>query len=221
MASTSFAQTRTLFAYHRLATKDLEQVDRYIREKIQASRKNEERKEAHLLEAMLALYGRPNSDNLIEKVSSGLTSELRSTELFEPVTKTFITEALSAIKNKNNDVTPDAVVTYLIMLENWILEFKSQITDSEVEKFFVQIREAKIQITSMARQASQTHMPYRLVNPSDLASRLLKELEQQRKEDKKRLNNSLKEKKGSSDIPEDSKNKESDQTNEKMKEPSE
>jgi hypothetical protein len=168
---------KTIFVYHRLVMKDLEQMDRYLRAKIGESQKSEVDQVSHLVDATLTLFSRPNLDNMIEKLNPVLLAELNSTGLTQIVFEKFIDECLGGIRDANKEISSEAQITYIIALENWMLEIKSKIHDEEIRKLFEKISNSEVKISKLAKASANLHMPYSLKEPVDIAKRILKEYE--------------------------------------------
>jgi len=171
---------KLILAYHRLMMKDLEQMDRYLRAKIHESQKSNLEQVGHLVEATLTLFSRPNFDNMIEKLSPILLSELSNNGLTYAVFEKFIDEALIAVKDVNNDIASDAQVTYIIALENWMIEMKGRLNDEDIYKLFKKIVKSDVKISKLAKVSAELHMPYKLVEPVDLSNKLLKEFDEKK-----------------------------------------
>jgi hypothetical protein len=168
---------KPIFVYHRLMMKDLEQMDRYLRAKIGESQKSEVDQVSHLVDATLTLFSRPNFDNMIEKLNPVLLAELNSTGLTQIVFEKFIDECLSGIRDASKEISSEAQITYIIALENWILEMKSRIQNEETRKLFEKIANSEVKISKLAKASANLHIPYNLVEPTDLAKKILKEYE--------------------------------------------
>lgn len=171
----SRSEAKMIFAYHRLAMKDLEQMDRYLRAKIVESQKSQSEQIPHLIEATLTLFSRPNLDNMIEKLTPTLLAELNSYELTGVVFNKFVEDALVAIKDETKDTPSDAQVTYLIALENWMVEMKSRLDNREIYQAFEKVAQGKAKISKLAKISADLHIPYPLVEPSEYAQKILNE----------------------------------------------
>jgi len=169
------AKAKAIFSYHRLFMKDLEQMDRYVRAKILESQKSESDQVTHLVDASLTLFSRPNLDNMIEKIAPILLAELSSNDLTEVVFSRMVDESLVAIKDLNKDVSAEAQITYLIALENWMLEMKSRLHNEEIKKIYQKIAESDVKASGVAKASADRHMPYRLIEPVELSKKIMQE----------------------------------------------
>lgn len=177
----SYSRDEKIFVYHRLATKGVEEMDRLVKRKIQASRSDETLRLSHLVEATQALFCRPNYDNLIEKVLPQLMVELKDKDLTKPVFESFLKDALSAVKNEGGQVSPEAQVTYWIGLENWVKEMSLFLDQEEVRNLFSLLAQEKIKPTKEAQKESKIRIPYRLQNVTELAKSYLQKYEDKNK----------------------------------------
>lgn len=170
------ATNKEIYVYHRLIMKDLEQMDKFVQERIQKAKTTGQNKEELLYEALLTLFSRPNLDNLIEKIAPSLHAELATQDLQEKLYSQLITEALTAIKPSNAEKTKiETQLTYLIVLENWLVEFRPKIKSPEIKKWYQQIADNNIKLSKKQLKHAQVQMPYNLKNPSQLAKEILKQ----------------------------------------------
>jgi hypothetical protein len=174
---------KVIFAYHRLVLKDLEQMDRFIRAKIKESQNNQSEQISHLVDAMVTLFSRPNLDNMVEKLAPVLLSELSSQDLTKVVFHRFVEEALQGIRSQNHSY--DAQITYVIALENWIVEMKNRLNDEIIYSLFEKIAFSEVTVSKKARQSSQSHIPYDLPEPVTLTKKILKEFNEKKEKQEK------------------------------------
>lgn len=176
-----FGQNKSIFVYHRLMMKDLEAMNRYLIDKVEKSRVEDQLH--HLSEAALTLFSRPNNDNQISKIISTLGSELNIHDLSSVVYNKMIDEALAGVKDEGNIISAEAQITYLIALENWMLEFKPRSHEDPYFEIYKKISESKLGIPKKSSRAANARMPYRLIEPSKLAAEILKSaIERRQKE---------------------------------------
>lgn len=172
----TLAVEKEIYVYHRLIMKDLDQMDKFVQERIVQSKIQLLEKEPLLYEALLTLYSRPNLDNLIEKIGPSLHAELISQDLDNKLYSQLINEALTALKSENTSkIKIDTQLTYLILLENWLIEFRPKIKSLEIKKWFQKIADANITLTKKQLKQAKIHMPYNLKNPSEIAREILKQ----------------------------------------------
>lgn len=168
----SITQAGLLFPYNRLATKDLDQMNKLIKEKVKESKQSRGDKSIPLKEALQAVYSRPNEDFMIEKVVSSVKNELDELDSWEKTVRALTKEAIGALKNpKAFKVT--AQVTYAIFLENIVAEFKPKLNEDFEKEILTQIRDAQIQITKEALNERRLKMMKELRSPSELATTAL------------------------------------------------
>jgi len=172
---------KMIFAYHRLTTKNLEQMDQFLRLKIKISQQNQANQTEHLIGALLTLMSRPNFDNMIEKLLPLLMTELNNTELTHTVIDAFIDECLNGIRDPNNSIPGQAQVTYAIALENFLIEFKSYLHQAQYHKHYEKIANSNVRISKLAELSSKTHIPYTLIEPVALAKKILREWNEKNK----------------------------------------
>lgn len=161
-----------LFQYNQLMLKDLDQMDKILRDKIKEAKKTRGDKVIPLKEALQAVYSRPNEDDMIDKIIGPLKHELNELESYEDVVRELVTEAIGALKNPRA-FSPVVQVTYVVFLENILAEFKPK-TDSKFESDIIkQIRDAKIETTKEAKKERKLRVMKELASPSDIAAGIL------------------------------------------------
>ncbi len=171
------AQAGLLFSYSRLALKDLDQMNKLIKDKIKESKKESGDKTMPLREALQAVFSRPNEDFLIEKVLPPLKNELDELNAWERTVKALLKESIGALTNPKA-FKPEAQVTYAIFLENLVSELKPKIGEEFEHSVLTQIRDAKIELTNEAASERHLRMMKESVSPSLLAQAALEAHEQ-------------------------------------------
>lgn len=172
---TGVAHAGLLFTYHQLTLKNLDQMNALIKNKIKESKSAYSGKLVPLKEALQAIFSRPNTDDMINKVRDPLRNQLDQESSYEIVFEELIQEAIYALKNTKN-FKRDVQVTYSIFLENTISEFKPDIKDGNFEmKMLIKISESNIILTKEARKERQLRLMTEGVSPSELAKIILDE----------------------------------------------
>lgn len=172
---TTFSAEKEIYVYHRLVMKDLEQMDTFVSDRIKKSKEAGQNKEELLYEALLTLFSRPNLDNLIEKIAPTLHAELVSQNLHTKLYSQMINEAISTLKSQNlMNIKIDTQLTYLIALENWMVEFRPKATSSDIQKWYQQIADSNLDLSKKQLKHAKIQMPYNLKSPSQLANEILK-----------------------------------------------
>ncbi|MBN8535988.1 MAG: hypothetical protein J0M15_02955 [Deltaproteobacteria bacterium] len=172
---TGVAHAGLLFTYHQLTLKNLDQMNALIKNKIKESKSAYSGKLVPLKEALQAIFSRPNTDDMINKVRDPLRNQLDQESSYEIIFEELIQEAIYALKNTKN-FKRDVQVTYSIFLENTISEFKPDIKDGNFEmKMLIKISESNIILTKEARKERQLRLMTEGVSPSELAKIILDE----------------------------------------------
>ena len=179
------AQVTQLYSYSRLALKDLDEMNKIVQSKVRESRASKGDKVFPLREALQAVYSRPNDDFMIDKISSPLRNELDEHMAYESTIRSLVEEACDRLRNADK-IKPVAQVTYLVLLENIMAEFKPRIEEKFERALFATIRDAQIQISKKAAAEQKLGMMRPSKSPSLVADELLKALEQKEKEKAKK-----------------------------------
>ncbi|MFN7824754.1 MAG: hypothetical protein ACK5P6_05275 [Pseudobdellovibrionaceae bacterium] len=166
------AQAGLLFNYPQLALKDLDQMNKIVRSKINESKKSGGDKVIPLKEAFQAVFSRPNDDLMIEKIISPLKSELEEHEAYEETVRDLVKEAISALKNPKA-FQPVVQVTYVVFLENIISEFRPKAQEEFEKSIITQIRDAKIDLPKGARDERTLRMMKQNPSPSEIAAAII------------------------------------------------
>jgi len=173
LISSVSAQAGLLFTYSRLATKDLDQMNQLIIDKMKESRKESGDKVIPLREAMQAVYSRPNEDDMIEKIVSPLKTELEEHDAYEDAVRALVKEADGALNNPKA-FKPEALNTYVVFLENIVAEFKPHVDGGFERSVLKTIHEAKISLTKEVVNERRLRMMRETESPSDTAGAILK-----------------------------------------------
>lgn len=167
------AQAGLLFNYSQLALKDLDQMNKLVRDKVQESKKSSSGKVVPLKEALQAVYSRPNDDDLIDKVVTPLRTNLDESEAWEKTLSQLTDEAINALKNPKA-FKPVVQMTYVIFLENMLAEVKPYIKNNGFERELVErVRKADIQVTKEAVNERKLRTMKGTVSPSEIAAKVL------------------------------------------------
>ena len=179
------SQAGLLYTYHQLTLKDLDQMSSLVKNKIKESKAAYSGKSVPLKEALQSVFSRPNSDDMISKVMDQLRYHLDQEEAYEKVFEELIQEALNALTNTKN-FKKDVQVTYAIFLENFISEFKPDLTAENFEmKMIKKIADSKIELTKDARKERQLRLMSEGSSPSELAKKVIQDYEKRKEEELK------------------------------------
>jgi len=174
------AQAGLLFNYSQLALKDLDQMNKLVRAKIQESKKSGGNKVIPLKEALQAIFSRSNEDFMIEKIVPHLKTELEEHDAWESSIQALVKEAIGALKNPKA-FKPVVQVTYQIFLENIISELKPRLSEDFENRIVTQIRDAKIELTKEAMNERRLRVMRASPSPSAVADSVLKDFEEAKK----------------------------------------
>jgi hypothetical protein len=173
----SHAQAGLLFNYSQLALKDLDQMNKLVRAKIQESKKAGGNKNIPLKEALQAVFSRSNEDFMIEKLVPQLKVELEEQGGWESSLQALVKEAIGALKNPRA-FQPVVQVTYQVFLENVISELKPRAGEKFENKILTQIRDAHIEVSKEAANERRLRVMKESTSVSKLAEAVLKEHEE-------------------------------------------
>lgn len=165
------------YTYHDLALKDLDKMTALVREKIKESRASKSGKLFPLKEALQIVYGRPEDDIMIDKLTSPLRNEIEEHTDWGKALDELATDSIKALKQAKN-YQPAYQATYILILHNILSDVKPQIRDNGWEKKLIEkIRDANVEVSKAARDERYKRTGKQISSPSDTAAELLKEAE--------------------------------------------
>lgn len=171
-----------LYQYHQLTLMDLDQMTKLVQEKIKESKKADA-PTVPLKEAIQAVYARPDSDRMIDKVVGPLRLELQDLDQYERIMTELTEEALNALKHTKN-FKPPVQVTYSIFLENLIADSRNLAAgeDGFERKILKKIKKAKVELTKEAKNERAVRGLTEARSPSEIVSDVLDSIEKAEKE---------------------------------------
>lgn len=166
----SWVSAQTMYSYTRLALKDLDEMNAIIQGKLNESNNAMgESKLPPLREALQAVFARSNEDLMIEKVITPLKNALDDLEAWESSVDLMVDDAIKGLKDPGK-IKPVAQVTYLIMLENVLQEFKPKAQEKFEGSVINRIRDAKIVLTKEAVKERKLKTMKNVKSPSEIAA---------------------------------------------------
>lgn len=171
-----------LYHYHQLTLMDLDQMTKLVQDKIKEAKKADA-PTVPLKEAIQAVYARPDTDRMIDKVVGPLRLELQDMDQYERIIIELTEEALNALKHTKN-FKPPVQVTYAIFLENLIADSRNLAAseDGLERKLFKKIKKAKIELTKEAKNERAVRGLPEARSPSAIVADILDTIEQAEQE---------------------------------------
>ncbi len=166
------AHAGLLYKYYELQMFEVNKMEELVKSKVKESQKSSSGKVIPLREAFQAVYSRPNSDNMIEKVIGPLKLEMDRQDVWEEAIENLVKEAIGALNNSSR-FHKTVQGTYIIFLENIISEFQPKLHEAGFEKHILEmIRDAKVEVTKEARLdlSARVMKERKSDSPSELAS---------------------------------------------------
>lgn len=174
-------QAGLLYTYNQLTLKDLDQMNALVKNKLKESKSADAGKVVPIKEGLQAVFSRPNTDDMIEKISPPLRVALEQEEATEKVFSDLVTEALNALTNTKN-FKKEVQVTYAIFLENVISEFKPNLKKENFEyKIVKRIADSGIELTKDAQKDRRLRLMQESASPSEIAKKVLTDFEEKLK----------------------------------------
>lgn len=169
-------KSKLVYTYAKLQLLELDQMNELIQGKINQylQTKNQEM----LMDAIRICLSRPNGDSLVEKTFDSIRFRALSTESWEAAIDALTHWAISELRSESTAAIDQ--VTYLIMLENLLVEFKKEfINQYQSPKFETRIYEkiagANIVVSQAAANESRLNLMTKVKSPSALAQAMINE----------------------------------------------
>lgn len=167
---------RLVYSYAKLQLLDLDQMNEIIQSKI--NKYLESGNKELLMDAIRICLSRPNGDSLVEKTFDGIRYRAKSSENWNSAVESLTQWAISELKSEATAVADQ--VTYLILLENLLVELKKEfINQYQSPKFetrlFEKIAAANIVVSPAANNESRLNLMTVLRSPSVLAQVMINE----------------------------------------------
>jgi hypothetical protein len=187
----SFQTLAANYKYNELMIKDYDEMNSMVESFIQKSRDLAGDDEGHgndaaaveqLREAMKLIYSRPDSDNMVAKLTSEVRRELLSYSAFEDTVASVANEAINNAKNTNN--SPSVQSTSLFILENVLSQIRPEIANNNnqvLKHVMEKIRDAHIKVSEDVFKDRKLRGMFKTNNPSDLAAEMLKKMSKEKK----------------------------------------
>ncbi len=129
-----------------------------------------------LKDGLFIAFGRPDEDSALEKILSTIRTPLEDHELWEPSIEEMVDRALAGVKEES--ISPAEQVTYGVILENVISEFKptfvKQYKSPGFETRMIEkIASAEVEYSRAAVTERKLNMMKGILSPSLIAQRLI------------------------------------------------
>lgn len=136
-----------------------------------------------LRDALKLIFSRPNSDNMVSKLTPDVRRELGAFSAFEDTLSGLVAEAQSTVKNDSATVSQRS--TALFILENILSEIRPEADRNEdLLRIVKRVADAKIKIADDVIKDRKQRSMFKTNNPTELAEEILKALP--KKEQKKK-----------------------------------
>lgn len=184
----AFSTHAATYKYSELVVKDYDEMLFEVLKHVKAARqmviKEDESEEdtdgakAELREALKFIFSRPNSDNMVAKLTPEVRRELVNLNAYEDTIMSLAKEAVAALKTDNLPAITRA--TYLFLLENLLGEIAPEVSNEDLRSSIEFIRDAKIKISPDVRRERKLRGMYTDASPSDEAKRILEKFKKQK-----------------------------------------
>ncbi|MEQ1721712.1 MAG: hypothetical protein ABL930_00960 [Pseudobdellovibrio sp.] len=168
------SESQLVYTYSKLKLLDLDQMGEIIQDKLRRFKKSG--RETLIVEAISISLSRPNDDSVAEKLLDTIRHTIEAPVVWESSLGSVVQTSIDQLKNET--VAPEDQVTYLIILENLVSEFKPQfIKQYQSPKFetrtIEKIAGAQIEVSESATAESRLNLMREQLSPSTLAQSLI------------------------------------------------
>lgn len=171
------------FKYNELMLKDYDEMNKMVQIQLKKARAvgsntsdenvNDAEAVAHLREALKLIFTRPNSDNMVAKLAPEVRRELAGYNAVERTLESLANEGLAVVTSDTMTVTQQA--SALFMLENMISEIRPEINDNPgIRKIVQKVADADVGISREVKKDMKLRGMFKTIDPSKLASDVLK-----------------------------------------------
>lgn len=155
-----------------LQLKNLDEMVGLVKLRVRRAQSGTDDKVAALREALRIVYARSNEDFLTEKLISEVKPILEEEEAWQSSIEDLAFESAARL-NKPEGLKPAVQLTYIIILENLLADLKPQVGESWVRTLVERIRDAEIVVTKEARSERELNMMKAVINPADIAAKIV------------------------------------------------
>ncbi len=191
MASVASAQLK--FNYSNLILKDLEQMGQYVSSKLKTY-EQDTTSTLPLKDAVEYVFSRPDDDGLIDKLLPPVRQQLAAAEEWHKVLVQLTNACITITKDPDKHKVREQI-TALVMLENIIAEVKPDAKEAGLERDLLKkIADADISVSRKARSERKLRSMKGFRSPSEIAERVLDELDDTLAQEKKKAKEETKKK---------------------------
>lgn len=155
-----------------LALKDLDDMNRLVQLRVRGARSGQADAVGLLREALRIIYARPNEDFMSDKLIGDVRGELTDRDEWENSIKDLAEESAARLQNPEG-MSPAIQLTYILILENLLSDFKPNVNEAWVREWMTSVRDAQIELTREARNERAMKMMKEVKSPSDIAAGII------------------------------------------------
>lgn len=184
------------YKYNELVIKDYDEMSKVVNSRVTTARKlsrtseegddDERTAVEHLREALKLIFSRPNSDNMVAKLTPEVRRELIGFSAFEDTIASLAKEGIDALDNKH--LSKNSRATYLFLLENLMSEIRPEVESNgndALRKAVEKIRDAKIKVSKDVQVERSMGSMFQPFDPSGEAKKILETADKAKKKEDK------------------------------------
>lgn len=171
--------------YRDLMLKDYDQMFVMVKKHVKAAQKIvrnsdnnsdwQRQAQEELTKAERLILMRPNSDNMVTKLTTEVRREMTDVGDYDEILQTMTNEGIQAF-NKDMNLPTIMKTTYTFLLENLMSELKGEMaTDERQLAMLEQIRDAKIEVPYEVMRERKLQGMFLTDSPSEAAKRILED----------------------------------------------
>lgn len=174
------------YTYSKLKLLDLDQMSDLIQDRLNRYKKTGN--EDLLEDALRICLARPDEDGMVEKLIENIRFSLDSNEQWEELVENTVQKSTDKLKDETTAVEDQ--VSYLILLENLVAQFRPEFLKQDESPQFEsriieRIAEADIVVSDAAANEQKLNLMNAVFSPSDVAREMLRKRDERLKEKNK------------------------------------
>lgn len=172
------------YKYSDLIIRDYDEMSQQVKARIKKAKSftkmtedgsDDEEALNELKDALKLIFSRPNSDNMVAKLTPEVRRELSVYSAFEKTIAQLVSGAIEVSKNRQATVSQRS--TSLFILENILSEIRPEAeTNAELRKIIESIADAKLTIDEDVNKDRRIRSMFKTINPSTVAKEILKSI---------------------------------------------
>lgn len=171
------SESKLPYTYNQLKLYDIDEMVEITEDRMALYKETNDSEK--LYEVMTLILARPNDDNILERLMLSIRYTLDSNKLWEDSVVVVVDRAVEALKDETTSAGDQ--ISYLMMLQNLLVEFKPEFRKLDISPKFEQnviekVANAEIEVSAEARREANLNLFGQLNSPSQIAKQILEDI---------------------------------------------